>query len=438
MKRIFSVFMLLAALLTLCSCRRIDDARLAAAFAWTAEFDYADASRRISAASGLAVTEEFLRDLGEEKAQFLVNSVKDNTFTDTTWRKATGFTRNVISDILNGNLNSDNIFDFGNNGTDSFTVSFVGDILLDHRYAPMVHAASKGGVLGECIDSRIVDHLKASDIFLINHEFSTGSRGAPLKNKSWTFQAPASDLDILKNMGADIVSLANNHVFDYGEEGFNDTLDNLKNAAIPYIGAGRNLDEAKRPCYFIINGCKVGIVAASRAEKVSFTPVATENSPGVMGTYDNTDFLEVIRNAKADCDLLFVYVHWGTENSTVLEKAQTDGAREYIDAGADAVVGAHTHCLQGMEFYKDKPVIYSVGNFWFNSKTLDSCVMTFTVDGDMNVTTQLLPLKQKGCETTLLSEKEDARALFDRVEAFEPQGVKISDDGIVTPKNQGE
>lgn len=133
MKRIFSVFMLLAALLTLCSCRRIDDARLAAAFAWTAEFDYADASRRISAASGLAVTEEFLRDLGEEKAQFLVESVKDNTFTDATWRKATGFTRNVISDILSGNLNSDNIFDFGNNGTDSFTVSFVGDILLDHR-----------------------------------------------------------------------------------------------------------------------------------------------------------------------------------------------------------------------------------------------------------------------------------------------------------------
>ncbi len=438
MKRIFSVFILVAVMLTFCSCRRLDNAQLEAAFAWTAEFDYADASRRISAASGLEVTEDFLRDLGEEKSKLLTDSVKDGTFTDGTWRKVTGFTRNVVCDILNGNLDSDNILDFGNNGADSFTVSFVGDILLDRRYATMVHAAKMGGVLGKCIDSRIVNHLKASDIFLINHEFSTGSRGAPLRNKSWTFQASASDLDILKDMGADIVSLANNHVFDYGEEGFNDTLDNLKSVGIPYIGAGRNLDEAKRPYYFVINGCKVGIVAASRAEKVSFTPVATENTSGVMGTYDNADFLEVIRTAKANCDLLFVYVHWGTENSTVLEKAQTDGAREYIDAGADVIVGAHTHCLQGMEFYKGKPVIYSVGNFWFNSKTLDSCVMTFTVDGDMNVTTQLLPLQQKGCETTLLTEKDDARALFDRVESFEPQGVEIDDDGIVTPRNQEE
>ena len=153
-------------------------------------------------------------------------------------------------------------------------------------------------------------------------------------------------------MGADIVSLANNHVFDYGEDAFYDTLDNLKKAGIPYIGAGRNIEEAKKGCYFVINGCKVGIVAASRAEKVRFTPVSTADTPGVMGTYDNADFLNVIKDARVQCDLLFVYVHWGTENSTALEQAQIKGAREYIDAGADVIVGAHTHCLQGMEFYK--------------------------------------------------------------------------------------
>ena len=323
---------------------------------------------------------------------------------------------------------------FGNNGSDRFTVSFVGDILLDPDFAPMVHAKAKGGVLGKCIDQKIVDHLKSSDIFLINHEFSSGSRGKPLYNKSWTFQAPESSLSILKDMGADIVSLANNHVFDYGEDAFYDTLDNLKKAGIPYIGAGRNIEEAKKGCYFVINGCKVGIVAASRAEKVRFTPISTADTPGVMGTYDNADFLNVIKDARAQCDLLFVYVHWGTENSTALEQAQIKGAREYIDAGADVIVGAHTHCLQGMEFYKNKPIIYSVGNFWFNSKTLDSCVMTFTVDKDMNVQTQILPLLQKGCETRLLTAENERRALFDRVESYEPQGVSISDDGIVTSK----
>ena len=112
---------------------------------------------------------------------------------------------------------------------------------------------------------------------------------------------------------------------------------------------------------------------------------------------------------------------------------QSNAAR-VIDAGADVIVGAHTHCLQGMEFYKNKPIIYSVGNFWFNSKTLDSCVMTFTVDKDMNVQTQILPLLQKGCETRLLTAENERRALFDRVESYEPQGVSISDDGIVTSK----
>lgn len=438
MKKIIAVLLLTVMAFTLCSCQRLDNEQVAAAFAWTAEFDYAAASRKVSLASGLAVSEDFLRELGEEKSGLLTQCAENGSFTDATWRKVTGFTRNVISDMLDGSVGSDYIFDFGNNNADSFTVSFVGDILFDHRYAPMVHASKMGGVLGNCIDEKIVEHLKNSDIFLINHEFSTGERGSPLFNKSWTFQAPASDLDIFKEMGADIVSLANNHVYDYGEQGFYDTLDNLKNAGIPYIGAGRNLDEAKQGCYFIINGCKVGIVAASRAEKVRFTPVATETTPGVMGTYDNTDFLNVIRDAKSHCDLLFVYVHWGTENSTKLEKAQIDGAREYIDAGADVIVGAHTHCLQGMEFYNGKPIIYSVGNFWFNSKTLDSCVMTFTVDENLNVETRILPLKQKGRETTLLTEKADARALFDRVESYEPQGVKIDDNGIVTPKNQGE
>ena len=104
-----------------------------------------------------------------------------------------------------------------------------------------------------------------------------------------------------------------------------------------------------------------------------------------------------------------------------------------IDAGADAVIGAHSHCLQGMEFYNGKPIIYSTGNFWFNSKLLDSCVITLRVDNDMNFETVILPLKQENCETRILTEYEDYRGLYDRVESYEPQGVTISDDGIISP-----
>ena len=139
---------------------------------------------------------------------------------------------------------------------------------------------------------------------MINNEFSIGTRGSALEGKTWTFQAAPETVEIHKTLGADIVSLANNHVYDFGEEGFTDTLDYLTAAGIPYVGAGRNLDEARQAQYFIVNGVKVGIVAASRAEKVYFTPVATEDTPGIMGTYESADFLEAIKEADAQCDIL--------------------------------------------------------------------------------------------------------------------------------------
>jgi poly-gamma-glutamate synthesis protein (capsule biosynthesis protein) len=85
-----------------------------------------------------------------------------------------------------------------------------------------------------------------------------------------------------------------------------------------------------------------------------------------------------------------------------------------------------------MEFYKNVPIVYSVGNFWFNSKNLDSCVITLEIDleGDMDI--RIMPLKQQNCETRLLT-GEDGRALFDRVESYEPQGISIADDGLITP-----
>ena len=88
-----------------------------------------------------------------------------------------------------------------------------------------------------------------------------------------------------------------------------------------------------------------------------------------------------------------------------------------------------------MEFYKGKPIVYSVGNFWFNSKSLDSCVITLKIDRQMKTEALIVPLEQKECETRLLTEDAERRALFDRVESYEPQGVTISDSGVISPKS---
>lgn len=434
-KIIYRVFIITLILCTLCSCKvSISDGYVAHIQAQANAFDFEEAAQRIKSETGVEMTGVFLESMGEEKAQQLIDALDDGTYTDLTWLKVTCYSRLVISDMLSGNIDAANISDFGFNGKDSFTVSFVGDILFDPDFRPMVHANEMGGVLN-CIDTAVVDYLKASDVFLINNEFTVGERGTPLQGKTWTFQVHPDRLQLFKQMGVDIVSLANNHVYDYGQVGFEDTIANLDKAGIPHVGAGMNLAEAAEGHYFIVNGIKVGIVAASCAEKVYFTPVAEENSLGVMGTYDSSKFLEAIKAADAQCDVLVAYVHWGTENTTKLDAAQINMAREYIDAGVDAVIGGHPHCLQGMDFYKGVPIIYSVGNFWFNSKSLDSCVITLRINDEIKTEALIVPLEQKNCETRLLVSESERRGLFDRVEGFEPQGVTIADDGLISPKS---
>ena len=434
MKRnFFKIIAVILVLFSLCSCKVVVEHDAINAMSVTqAGFDYASAASKLSTVSGLPVTEGYLENMGEEVASQLVSAVDSGVYTEKTWLQVTGYSYYVTKDILSGNLSADNIKNCGSNGKDSFSVAFVGDILFDRDFRPMVHANEMGGVLN-CIDKSVVDHLNACDVFMINNEFTIGERGEPLKGKTWTFQVEPEKIGLFRDLGADIVSLANNHIYDYGEVGFFDTIDNLKKAGMPFVGAGSNLEEASKPYYFIVNGMKVGIVAASCAEKTtSFNPVATAQTHGIMGTYDSAAFVDTIKKADAECDILVAYVHWGTENTTALDEQQKTLAREYIDAGVDAVIGGHTHCLQGMEFYKNVPIVYSVGNFWFSSKNLDSCVITLEIGREGDIDIRIMPLKQQNCETRLLT-GEDSRALFDRVESYEPQGVSIADDGLITP-----
>lgn len=444
LKKIVSlIFIYTLLFLSFCGCRIRSDLPLNIQSQPAAEggifaYDYAKAAAEISAAAGVEITSAFLSQMGEEKTRALMNEISGGTYSEKSWLKTAGFSYHVMIDILNGTFDAENIHNLGPNGKDYFEISFIGDINFDPDFNNMVHAANKGGILN-CIDPKVISYLNETDVCVINNEYSIGKEGvgAPINGKTWTFQVHPDKIDILKSLGADIVSLANNHVFDYGEEGFFSTLDELDKAGMPRVGAGRNISEAAKAQFFVVNGCKVGIVAASRAEKPGdlFTQIADVNTPGVMGTYESAAFVDAIREAKSHCDVLLVNVHWGTEMTTRLEDAQKTMAREYIDAGADAVIGGHPHCLQGMDFYNNVPIIYSVGNFWFNSRTVDSCIITIQIDSDMNITPKIVPLVQKNCESIMLVDYEERRDLFDRVESYEPQTVKIDDDGTITPNN---
>lgn len=141
--------------------------------------------------------------------------------------------------------------------------------------------------------------LQGADILMVNNEYAYSDRGYPLPGKTYTFRAMPTRVQVLQQIGTDVVSLANNHVYDYGEDALLDTLETLENVGIPYVGAGRNLKEAEKIVYFIANGRKIAIVAATQIERFeSFTKEAEENTPGVLKTLEPDKFVRVIREAK--------------------------------------------------------------------------------------------------------------------------------------------
>lgn len=314
-----------------------------------------------------------------------------------------------------------------------FTLSFAGDINFDENWSTMAYYNTKSEGIYDVISPQLIKMMQDSDIMSLNNEFTFSTRGTPLEGKAYTFRADPSRVDILKELGVDIVNLANNHVYDYGEEALLDTFDTLKNAGIHYFGAGKNLEEAMSPVYFDIEGKKVAYVAASRAEKFKMTPQATEDSPGILRCYDTDLFIETIKEAKSNADYVIANLHWGTEYSFELEDVQLQTSKDYIDAGADIIIGAHPHVLQGIEYYKGKPIVYSLGNFWFNNKTLDTMLLNIHFYGDEEeelVELEIIPAIQSDNYTKLVTDREEKDRIFSFIEDISIN-IEIDEDGIV-------
>nr|MCR5627372.1 CapA family protein [Lachnospiraceae bacterium] len=280
------------------------------------------------------------------------------------------------------------------------TLLFAGDIAFDDHYANMVSLRKRGGI-EECISPYIVEEMNKADICMINNEFPYSDRGTPTPNKKFTFRAKPETVEYMKVLGVDIVGLANNHAYDFGPDALLDTFDTLSGAGIPYVGAGHNIDEAAAPYYIEKNGTNIAFVCATQIERSlpPDTKEATATEPGVLRTLDPTRFVQEIEEADANADFVVVFVHWGSENVNETEQAQRELAGAYAKAGADLIIGAHPHVLQGFEYVEGIPVMYSLGNFWFNSKPLDNCVVKAELTNKEISKLQFVPCRQRDCYT---------------------------------------
>lgn len=311
------------------------------------------------------------------------------------------------------------------------TMTFAGDILFDTNYAIM-GTVRRSGDISQGIMPEVIERMQAADIMALNNEFAYSNRGTPTADKQFTFRARPETAAYLTDLGVDIVSLANNHAYDYGPTALEDTLDTLRETGIPYVGAGRNIDEARKPVYYIVGDLKIAFVSATQIERLDTpdTKEATETSPGVFRCWNGARLMETIREAAQNSDFVVAYIHWGTENQAELDWAQLKQAPELIAAGANLVIGDHPHCLQPIGVIQGVPVIYSLGNFWFNSKTLDTGMVEVTIDETGIVSYQFIPCLQSGCKTTLLQGAEKERVLAYMRSISE--GVRIDEDGFVS------
>lgn len=308
---------------------------------------------------------------------------------------------------------------------------FAGDVLLDEHYAVMANLLDRGGKIEEAFSTELLTAMRSADFFMLNNEFTFTNRGTPTGGKQFTFRANPEKVSVLQDMGVDMVSVANNHIYDYGEISLLDTLDTLDSAGIAYTGAGENLEEAMKPVYLIANGMKIGIVSATQIERngTPDTKEATVTTPGVLRCMDTKNLLKVIEQMEESCDYTILYIHWGTELKEEIDWLQEEQAPIYAQAGVDLIIGDHPHCLQKIDTVAGVPVVYSLGNFWFNSKTQNSCVVEVVLREKELHTMKFIPCKQEDSRTRLL-EGMEKQGVLNYMRDISPN-IMIDENGYV-------
>jgi len=258
---------------------------------------------------------------------------------------------------------------------DVLTLAFGGDVHFEEYLRPLAR------------DPHGLDELRstlgAADLSVVNLETAITERGAPI-GKEFHFRTPASALETLANAGVDAVSMANNHGADFGAVGLRDTLAARTASPLPVVGIGADEDEAFAPATLEAKGVKVAVFGASQVYEMTLANwSADQDSPGIASASPLGRLRTAVSRASRTHDLVVVFMHWGLDYQQCPDGLSAATARSLEQAGADIVVGGHSHRVNGAGWLGRAYVAYGLGNFvWWRSKEPDSRtgVLTLTVD----------------------------------------------------------
>lgn len=314
-------------------------------------------------------------------------------------------------------------------GPATITITAVGDMIFDRKVKTLIESA--GGLAPLDGVSALLDD---ADITVGNLESPLSDRGTRNAAKDVTFRGDPRGIEGLSASGFDFLSLANNHVLDYGPDALDDTVAALDGAGIAYAGAGADRAAAWKPAVREVGDTTVAFLSFSHILPAGFT--ATDSRPGLAAGRGNMDAVaDAIASAKSTYDYVLVSFHWGVEYEDYANGEQVRDARRAIDAGADMVLSHHPHVIQGIEFYSDRLIVYSTGDFVFDHysrKTGESFILDARLGpaGVTDVKCTPVYLDAHGAPDVVAG--TEARVILERLrDISEPHGTGVSIEGDI-------
>lgn len=273
------------------------------------------------------------------------------------------------------------------------TLMFGGDVTLSDAFAELV---------GQDYDWAFaeLEEYRQADVAMVNLEGTLTRAETPLPDKQFHFKADPESVNVLTSGGVDIVTLGNNHAMDYEAVGLEETMATLDRAGIYHIGAGQDIQEARRPEILEVKGQRIAYLGYYDAD----LHAAGEGTAGTNPRH-NQRVAEDIKAIRNQVDWVIVNYHWGEELADYPGDWQIELAHFTIDQGADLVVGHHPHVLQGTEIYQGRPIVYSLGNFIFggNSRSDYNTAALKVSLRDKQMKVELLPIAVKKYQPHVLT-----------------------------------
>jgi poly-gamma-glutamate synthesis protein (capsule biosynthesis protein) len=320
-------------------------------------------------------------------------------------------------------------------------VAVYGDIRL--AFAGDVHFAGRVARLLKDPTTTfgpVTSVLKSADFTAVNLETPVTSGGQP-QPKTYHFATTPRAFTALRDAGVDLVTMANNHILDYGQRGLADTLAAAKAAHFPYVGAGVNAAAAWAPYVTTINGTKIAIVGVSQVAELASSWVATGNRAGEANAVNLGQTLAAIRAAKQRARIVIVLMHWGTEGMACPDQNQLSLAPKLAAAGASIIIGAHAHMLQGSGWLGHTFVAYGMGNFlwWENSYSTATGVLKLTLHPRAPLTARFIPAVVSGTGQPIVDQGAAARRALAHYDSLRTcAGLSTSPPaGAITPTSAG-